>query len=374
MRQIKVFDKYKRIVIKIGSSNIANPFNNNINKKWLNSISKDINMFKNSGKEIAIVSSGAVALGKKYISKKEKIIKLEDKQAAAAIGQIELINNWQKVLLKEKIQSAQILLTLNDSEDRRRYLNAQKTIKSLLNKNFIPIINENDTVATEEIRFGDNDRLAARVAQMMGADLLIILTDTDGIFEKNPIKNPQAKKINIINSINKKIENIDDKKTSKFGSGGIKTKIWAAKICLSSGCSMVIAGGNKLNPLKKINIKNSSWFLAKKSPESAKKQWLINSLNTSGKVIIDNGAEKAIFQNKSLLPAGIIEIKGEFNRGDITSVTNMKNKKIGVGVIAYSSYDAKKIIGKNSKEIKFILGYEGRDEIIHKDDLVKIKK
>ena len=270
------------------------------------------------------------------------------------------------------MQCAQILLTLNDSEDRRRYLNAQKTIKSLLNKNILPIVNENDTVATEEIRFGDNDRLAARVAQMMGADLLIILTDTDGIFEKNPLKNPRAKKINLVNSINKKIENINDKKTSKLGSGGIKTKIWAAKICMTSGCSMVIAGGKKLNPLEKINIRNSSWFLAKKSPESAKKQWLINSLSISGEVKIDSGAEKAIFQNKSLLPAGVVEIKGKFNRGDVTSVINTKNKKIGIGVIAYDSYDAKKIIGKNSREIKYILGYEGRDEIIHKDDLVKV--
>ena len=216
MRQIKIFDKYRRIVIKIGSSNIVNPLNNSINRKWLSSISKDIKILKKSGKEIAIVSSGAIALGKKYILKKENIIKLEDKQAAAAIGQIELINNWQKVLLKEKIQSAQILLTLNDSEDRRRYLNAQKTIRSLLNKNFLPIINENDTVATEEIKFGDNDRLAARVAQMMEADVLIILTDTDGIFEKNPLNNPKAKKINLINSISKRIENINDKKTSKI--------------------------------------------------------------------------------------------------------------------------------------------------------------
>ena len=370
MNQAKIFKKYKRIVIKVGSSTIVNPSNNIVNIHWLNSLSKDIKILKEAGKEIVIVSSGAIALGKKFITTKEKIPKLEDKQAAASIGQIELINNWQKTLLKQKIKSAQILLTLNDSENRRRYLNAQKTIKSLLKKMIIPIVNENDTVATEESRFGDNDRLAARVAQMMTADLLIILTDTDGVYEKNPLQNPSAKKITSIKSINKKIEKITDTTTSKLGSGGVKTKIWAAKICMSSGCSMVIAGGKKNNPLQKISTKNSSWFKANKNPKSAKKQWIINSLNTTGEIQIDNGAENAIRKNKSLLPAGIVQIKGTFNRGDAVVIYNKSRKKIAVGLSCYNNDDIIKIMGKKSKQIKEILGYDGRDEFIHKDDLV----
>ena len=367
---MKIFNKYKRIVIKIGSSTIINPSKNSVNNKWLSSISKDIKTLRDSGKDIAIVSSGSIALGKKFITNNKKIIKLEDKQAAAAIGQIELINKWQKALLKQKIKSAQILLTLNESENRKGYLNAQKTINSLLSKMIIPVVNENDTVATEEIRFGDNDRLAALVAQMMNADLLVILTETDGVYEKNPLINPKAKKITLIKSINKKIENIIDTKTSMLGSGGIKTKIWAAKICMSSGCSMVIAGGIRLNPLKKINLKNSSWFLANKNLKSAKKQWITNRLNTSGEIQIDDGAVNAIKSNKSLLPAGIIKIKGKFNRGDAIVVYNKYKEKIAIGLSGYSNNEIIKIMGKKSKQIKKILGYKGRDEFIHKDDLV----
>ena len=367
---MKILNKYKRIVIKIGSSIIINPKNNTVNTKWLNSLSKDIKSLINSGKEIMIVSSGSISLGKKYITSKEKIVKLEDKQAAAAIGQIKLINNWQNSLLKQKINSAQILLTIDDSENRLKYLNAQKTIKSLLNKKIIPIVNENDTVATKEIQYGDNDRLAARVAQMMDANLLIILSETDGVYEKNPFKNPNARKIKLIKSISKKIENVADKNTSRFGSGGMRTKIEAAKICMSSGCSMVVAGGNIYNPLNKINLNNSSWFLAMKNKKSAKKQWIINHLNTTGEIQIDDGAVNAIKKNKSLLPAGIIEIKGKFNTGDAVVVFNKNSKKIAVGLSSYNNHDILKIMGKKSKEIRKILGYQGREEIIHKDDLV----
>ena len=367
-----MINKFKKIVIKIGSSSIINEKTSSIKYKWIESICEDIKLLKNQNKKITIVSSGAIALGKKILNKNKPLKRLEDKQAAAAIGQIQLANFWEQKLKKNKINSAQILLTLEDSEVRRRYLNVRKTISSLHKNNIIPIINENDTVATEEIRYGDNDRLAARVAQMIDADLLIMLSDVDGLYTESPKNNKKAKKILKITKVDSFIEKIASSQTSKLGSGGMATKIWAAKICMSSGCTTVLANGHKSLPLSSINKKNSTWFLASKTPSSSRKQWLLNHLHPSGTIIVDNGATKAIFQNKSLLPAGVLEIKGKFSRGDVISVTNIKNKKIGIGVIAYDSYDAKKIVGKNSKEIKNILGYEGRDEIIHKDDLVKI--
>ena len=367
-----MINKFKKIVIKIGSSSIIDEKTRKIKLKWLNSICKDIEVLNNENRKIVIVSSGAIALGTKFITSNKSLRKLEDKQAAAAIGQIELSNCWQQALKKNKIYSAQLLLTLNDSEIRRRYLNVRKTISSLHKNKIVPIINENDTVATEEIRYGDNDRLAARVAQMIDADLLIMLSDVDGLYLESPLKNKQAKKIIDINKIDQLIEKAAGSQHSKLGSGGMATKVWAAKICMNSGCSTVIANGHIDYPLSSINKSNSTWFHASGSPSSSRKQWLLNHLHPSGTIIIDNGAVKAVYQNKSLLPAGVVEIKGKFDRGDVISVTNTKNEKIGIGVISYDSYDAKKIIRKNSKDIKRILGYDGRDELIHKDDLVKM--
>ena len=363
---------YKNIVIKIGSSTIVNETNYKIKDKWLHSICKDIFELTKMNKKISIVSSGAIALGKKIIAQKKPIKRLEDKQAAAAVGQIELAKYWQEYLKKYKIKTAQILLTLNDSEERRRYLNARKTLNSLHNNNVVPIINENDTVATEEIRFGDNDRLAARVAQMIGADLLIMLSDIDGLYTSNPRFNKKAHKINKIKSINANIEKMAGSSISKYGSGGMETKIWASKICLNSGCSSVISNGKNLNPLKKITETNSTWFISSTSPNMQRKKWLLNHLHPSGSATIDDGAVNALLNNKSLLPAGVIEISGRFSRGDIITVNNKKNKKIAIGITAYSSIDAKKIIGMRSKEINMILGHETRDELIHKDDLVNI--
>jgi len=366
-----MINKFKRIVIKIGSSSIINEKNKKIKSAWLKSICDDV-AFYHPNKKIIIVCSGAIALGSKLISKKS-IRKLEDKHAAAAIGQIELANYWQQAFKKKKINSAQILLTLSDSETRRRYLNVRKTINALHKQNIIPIINENDTVATEEIRFGDNDRLAARVAQMTDADLLILLSDIDGLYSEDPLENKKAKKITDVYSVDPAIEKMASNKKSTLGSGGMSTKIWAAKICMSSGCSTIITNSNKKFPIKKINKKNSTFFHANKSPESSRKQWLLNHLHPTGSLILDNGALQAIMQNKSLLPAGIVEINGKFNRGDVITILTLKKNKVAIGVSAYDYREAKKIIGKNSKEIKKILGYEGRDEIIHKDDLVKFK-
>ncbi|PPR45227.1 MAG: Glutamate 5-kinase [Alphaproteobacteria bacterium MarineAlpha5_Bin6] len=367
-----MINNYKKIVIKIGSSSIIDDQTGRIRTAWLNSICKNISLLIKENKKIVIVSSGAIALGRKHIGNNKNIRKLEDKQAAAAIGQIELAYYWQQSLKKYKIKCAQLLLTLDDSEIRRRYLNARKTIYSLQKNKIIPVINENDTVATEEIRYGDNDRLAARVAQMIDADLLIMLSDVDGLYTKRPQKNNKVKKISNVKKINPSIEKMASSKSSKFGSGGMATKIWAAKICMNSGCSTIIANGKKNNPLQNIDSSNSTLFQASTSPGNSRKKWILNHLHPSGIIVVDNGAEKAILQNKSLLPSGVTDIKGNFARGDILSIVNEKNSKIGIGVIAYDFSEAKKIIGKKSKEIKIILGYEGRDEIIHKDDLVKI--
>ena len=366
-----MINNFKKIVIKIGSSSIINEKTKKIKTAWLRTICKDISCIYPT-KKIIIVCSGAIALGSKYINNNKSIFRLEDKQAAAAVGQIELVNYWREALKKKRINSAQILLTLGDSEVRRRYLNVRKTINALHKQNIIPIINENDTVATEEIRYGDNDRLAARVAQMIDADLLILLSDVDGLYSENPLQNKKAKKIADVFKVNSRIEKMASTNLSALGSGGMTTKIWAAKICMNSGCSVVVTNSKKPRPIQNITKKNSTWFHAEKSPKSSRKQWILNHLHPSGTVIIDQGAIKAVNNNKSLLPAGVIEIKGRFNRGDVISILNNQNNKVGIGIIAYDSSDAKKIVGKNIKDIKDILGYEGRNELIHKDDLVKV--
>ncbi|MBI04902.1 MAG: glutamate 5-kinase [Pelagibacteraceae bacterium] len=365
-----MIDKYKKIVIKIGSSSIVDPKTKKIRSKWISDFCKDIaKLHKN--KKIIIVCSGAIALGSDSISKTKNIRKLEEKQAAAAIGQIELAYQWKQKLKKYKIKVAQLLLTLDDSEIRRRYLNARKTINALHQKNIIPIINENDTVATEEIRYGDNDRLAARVAQMSDSDLLILLSDIDGLYSKNPVKNKNAKKISEVYTINKEIKKMGNYQSSNLGSGGMATKIWAAEICMNNGCTTIITNSTKKNPLINTSIKNSTIFYSNKTTSSSRKQWLLNHLHPSGKIYLDEGASRAIMNNKSLLPAGIIEVSGKFNRGDVVTILSYKQKKIGIGISAYDINEAKKIIGKKTREISKILGYDGRDEIIHKDDLVK---
>ncbi len=368
-----MINNYKSIVIKIGSSSIVNSSTKKIKSNWLIRLCEDIaNLHKS--KKIVIVCSGAIALGSKIIKNQKSLRRLENKQAAAAAGQIELAHQWKLKLKKYNIDAAQLLLTLDDSEIRRRYLNARKTIDALHKNNIIPIINENDTVATEEIRFGDNDRLAARVSQMINADLLILLSDIDGLYSSNPIKDKNAAKIKRVRKIDDYIEKMASSKSSNFGSGGMTTKIIAAKICMSNGCATIITSSNKKRPLLDIKFENSTIFYAKTSLQSSRKQWLLNHLHPSGSVVVDDGAHKAIIQNKSLLPAGIMELKGRFKRGDVITILNSKNAKIGIGVSAYDINDAKKIIGKKTRDISQILGYEGRDEMIHKDDLVKISQ
>ncbi len=361
--------KYKKIIIKIGSNSIVDPKTKKIKSKWLDKLCKDIAQLHKTTK-ILVVCSGAIALGSKSISK-SFLRKLEDKQAAASIGQIELAYQWRTKLKKFKIKVSQILLTLEDSETRRRYLNARNTITSLQNKNIIPIINENDTVATEEIKYGDNDKLAARVAQMTGADLLVLLSDVDGLYEDNPKKKHNAKKISEVFKIDRRIENLAKSQTSELGSGGMTTKIMAAKICSDNGCTTVITNSNKNNPISSIEKNNSTFIYPSISKNSSRKKWLLNHLNPSGSFIIDEGARNAILKNKSLLPAGILDIQGRFKRGDVISILGKSGSKIALGISSYDYNDAKKIIGKNTKEISKILGFEGQDEVVHKDNLVK---
>ena len=366
------FDKFKKIVIKIGSSILVDE--KGIPKKtWLKEFAKDIKFLIKKKKQIVIVSSGAIALGCKYLEVNKKSLKIDKSQAVASIGQIELMNFYKKIFDKSKIKISQILLTLDDTEQRRRSINAKRTIDNLLAMGIIPIVNENDTTATTEIKYGDNDRLASRVSQIISADCLILLSDVDGLYTENPKKNKKAKLIKTVKEIDENIKRYAAKIGNLYGSGGMKTKIEAAKICQLAGCYMVIANGNYINPIKKI-IENQkcTWFLPKISKLDARKQWIIGSVAPKGEVVIDYGAVKAIRNRKSLLPAGVKKINGTFEKGDHILVKDQNNVECARGLASFSSIEIEKIKGSHSREIKKILGYSSREEIIHKDDLVKV--
>jgi len=362
----------KIIVIKIGSSLLIDK-NKKIRKKWLSEFSKDIKNLLNKNKKIIIVSSGAIAMGCKKLNLNKKNLKLDKSQAIASIGQIELMNLFTEIFLKNNINISQILLTLEDTEQRRRALNAKRTFENLFQLNFIPIVNENDSIATSEIKYGDNDRLAARVAQISGADSLILLSDVDGLFTKNPKLNENAKLLKEIKVIDKNIEQIATKSISEHGSGGMKTKIDAAKICQLSGCAMAIANGLPLRPIKKINEKNHcTWFLPKISKLDARKKWIIGSISPKGELIIDEGAKNALSKGKSLLAAGIKKIIGNFNKGDHIKILDKHNKEYARGLSSFSSDEIKKIMGHHSNEIQHLLGYISKSEVVHKDDMVEV--
>ncbi|MDC3024172.1 glutamate 5-kinase [Alphaproteobacteria bacterium] len=360
-----------RIVIKVGSSLLVNTKNKLINKKILNNICKDIFYLINQNKEIIIVSSGALAMGRKALNILDLNLKISEKQAIASIGQVLMVNSWRETFSKYKISCGQILLTHHDAETRRSSINARNTIEALIKLNAIAIINENDTVATKELRYGDNDQLAARVAQISSADLLIVLSDIDGLFESNPEKNPKAKLIEKVSNIDRKIERISENTSSSNSVGGMETKIKAAKISLAAGCNMVITRGNLENPIKKL-LENgkATWFISKTSPRTARKKWISSQIKSKGSIIIDNGAEIALRKGASLLPAGILEVNGKFLKGDTIKVFNEKKKLICIGFSSYPSADARKIAGFKSNEIKKVLGYHQKDVVIHRDDMV----
>ena len=365
-------NKSKKIVIKIGSSIIIDK-KGKPKKKWLEKFVQDIKFLIKKRKKVVIVSSGAIALGREYLQIKKGGLKVDKSQAVASVGQIELMNFYKKIFNKNKMKISQILLTLDDTEQRRRSINAKRTIDNLLNMGIIPIVNENDTTATTEIKYGDNDRLASRVSQIISADCLILLSDVDGLYTNNPKKNKNTKLIKIVKEIDENIKKYAGKEENLYGSGGMKTKIEAAKICQLAGCYMAIANGNYTNPIKKIiKNKNCTWFLPKVSKLDARKQWIIGSVSPKGEVIIDFGAVKAINNGKSLLPAGVKKVNGTFEKGDHIIVKDQNNNECARGLSSFSSYEIKKIKGFHSKEIKKILGYASREEIIHKDDLAKI--
>ena len=365
-------NKSKKIVIKIGSSLLVDE-KGKPKKLWLENFIQDIKMLLKKKKSVIIVSSGAIALGCYYLKINKKGLKIDKSQAVASIGQIELMDFYKKAFKKNKVKISQILLTLDDTEQRRRSINARRTIDNLIAMGVIPIVNENDTTATTEIKYGDNDRLASRVAQIIGADCLILLSDVDGLFTENPKKNKQTKLINTVTEIDEKIKKYASKTENIYGSGGMKTKIEAAKICQLSGCYMAIANGNLKNPIKKImQSQKCTWFLPKVSKLDARKKWIIGSINPKGEVVIDSGAVKAINSGKSLLPAGVKKINGIFEKGDHILIKDQNNNECARGLTSFSSFEIEKIKGSHSKEIKNILGYSTREEIIHKDDLVRM--
>ena len=354
-----------KIVIKLGSSTVVDG-KGRFKKIWVTSLIKDIKRFKKKT-DLVIVSSGAIAMGQNYLKIKKKKIKLEMSQAIAAVGQIHLAGEFQKLFDKYKIKTGQILISPDDTEQRRRALNVRRTFENLFKLNAIPIVNENDTTATAEIKYGDNDRLAARVAQIIGADMLILFSDVDGLYDKSKGK----KIVREVTSINEKIMSMIDNKKNKFGSGGVATKLDAAKICMNSGSHMFIANGKVNNPIANM-IKNKKYthFLPKISTLDARKKWIIGSLNYNGTIYIDNGAAKALSNGKSLLAAGITKINGNFKKGENVIILDQNNNQLARGLSSFSSAEIDKIKGKQSKEIETILGYLSKTEVIHKDDMV----
>jgi len=362
----------KIIVIKIGSSLLIDD-NKRVRKKWLSEFAKDIQELIKQNKKVIIVSSGAIAMGCKKLNLNKKNLKLDKSQAIASIGQIELMNLFSETFVKSKVNISQILLTLEDTEQRRRALNAKRTFDNLFQLGFVPIVNENDSIATSEIKYGDNDRLASRVAQISGADSLIILSDVDGLYTQNPKIYKNAKLLKEIKNIDKNIEKIATKSISKHGTGGMKTKIDAAKICQLSGCQMAIANGLLIRPIKKIiDENNCTWFLPKINKLDARKKWIIGSVSPRGELVIDDGAKRALSTGKSLLAAGIIKVSGKFKKGDHIKVLDIQNSECARGLSSFSSDEILKIMGHHSKEIEKLLGYFSKSEVIHKDDMVEV--
>jgi glutamate 5-kinase len=360
-----------RVVIKVGSSLLVDSATGTLNRPWLESLAGEVVRLKKRGQQVMLVSSGAIALGRRYLNFANDQRRLEEHQAAAAAGQIVLAHAYQDLLDRHNIKVAQVLLTPDDTENRRRYLNARSTLETLLALGVVPVINENDTVATEEIRYGDNDRLAARVSEMTSADCLVLLSDVDGLHESDPATNPDAALIPEVHEITPELESICGRSRTEYGSGGMATKLAAARICMSAGCATLIANGLQLAPLLAVeNGGPCTWFLPKETPLAARKQWIAGSLTTRGALTIDAGAERALSEGKSLLPVGVVAVDGRFSRGDAVSIKGSNGRELGRGLAAYGSDDAQVIQGQRSQDIERLLGYRGRDEMIHRDNLV----
>jgi glutamate 5-kinase len=361
----------KRIVVKVGSTLLVDGDKGRLNRSWLESLAADVAALRKRGQEVILVSSGAIALGRRQLNLGSGKLKLEESQAAAAVGQIRLAHAYKELLDAHEITVAQILLTLGDTEQRRRYLNARGTLNTLLTLKAVPVINENDTVATAEIRYGDNDRLAARVAQMVGADCLILLSDIDGLYTADPKDDPDAQFIARVLEITPVIEAMAGGTGSDLGSGGMQTKIAAAKIAVAAGCHLCISKGALEHPLQRIEDgARCTWFVPSSTPMATRKQWIAGTLKPAGAIAIDEGAVRALLSGKSLLPAGVTRAVGRFDRGDTVSIIGPGGVEVARGICAYSDADAARIIGRKSAEIEQLLGFRGRDEIVHRDDLV----
>jgi len=365
----------RRIVVKVGSALLVDGETGRVNRTWLETLIEDLLRLRKRGQRVILVSSGAIALGRRRLGLKHGTLRLEESQAAAAVGQIRLAHAYKELLEGCDVTVAQVLLTLEDSERRRRYLNARATLESLLALGALPVINENDTVATAEIRYGDNDRLAARVAQMVGADCLVLLSDVEGLYSADPNREPGARFIHEVPQITPEIEAMAGSSASQVGSGGMTAKIAAARIAVAAGCHMCIAAGVHRHPLRRIEEgADCTWFVPSATPAAARKQWIAGTLRPAGAITIDAGALRALLEGRSLLPAGVTAARGRFDRGDTVSVLAADGAEIARGIVAYSDVDAARIMGRRSSEIADILGFRGRDEMIHRDDLVLMRQ
>jgi glutamate 5-kinase len=361
---------YRRIVVKIGSALLVDR-SAGLRKAWLASMVDDIAALTARGADVLVVSSGAIALGRTILGLSGKVLKLEESQAAAAVGQIALAGAWSDELSRVGLKSGQVLVTLGDTEERRRYLNARATVSTLLKLKCVPVINENDTVATTEIRYGDNDRLAARVATMMGADLLVLLSDIDGLYTAPPQRDPEARHIPVVEAITPRIEEMAAGPASELSRGGMRTKIDAGKIATSAGAAMIITLGARMNPLAAIERgEKATFFHPSRNPVKGYKTWIAGNLEPAGQLVIDAGAETALRAGKSLLPAGVKLVSGDFERGDTVAIIGPEGREVARGLVAYDAADAVRIAGLKTSAIAEALGYEARGEMIHRDDLV----
>ena len=372
MRGIRDLIKSTRlVVIKIGSALIVDPAAGKARADWMLDLAADVASLRAAGAQVVLISSGSIALGRQHLSLPAGAIKLPEKQAAAAIGQVELAQLWSNALQAHDMRTAQILLAPEDTETRRRHINARTTIQTLLELGFVPVVNENDTVTTYEIRFGDNDRLAARVAGMISADLLILLSDVDGLYTKNPHQSEDAEHIPEITQIDEDIMALGGGANAEFASGGMATKLAAARIATEAGADMVICKGSASRPVTALlDGARYSLFHRRTSPKKARKNWIAGALDPKGQIVVDKGAQSALLKGKSLLPVGILRLSGQFDRGDLVQIINAEGIELGHGLAGYATAEAEKIKGQKSQVIETLLGYEGRAELIHADDLV----
>ena len=370
MVKLPSLDRFNRIVVKVGSSLLVDSAHGAVRLAWLEALASDIAALHERGATVVVVSSGAIALGRTIAKLPKGTLKLEDSQASAAIGQIALSSEWSRALSRHGMVAGQVLLTLQDTEERRRYLNARATLARLFAMRAVPIINENDTVATSEIRYGDNDRLAARVGAMMSADLLILLSDVAGLYDSAPHRNAHARLLPVVERITPEIEAMAGGAASELSRGGMRTKIEAARIATSAGAHMVIADGRVVHPIERIAEGDGcTWFLTPSNPITARKIWIGGSLELKGAVFVDAGAVAALARGKSLLPAGVTRVEGVFARGDCVAIRDERGVEIGRGLVAYDALHAERIRGHNSRDIAHLLGTAGRAEMIHRDDM-----